>query len=70
MDPQIIILTLLILLGLVGVGSRFVPGSTSDNIIEETIEEVIEMKTGCKVDLSPGTPDEDIKCNDMKHDNV
>ena len=54
----VIILGLLALLGLVGVGSRFIPGLKTDNQIEEIIEEVIEAKTGYDIDLSPDTPEQ------------
>lgn len=47
----------LVVIVLVGVGSRLVKGS--DNEIEEKIEDLIKEKTDYDVDLSPDNPDPD-----------
>jgi hypothetical protein len=59
MDWTILIYAGLITLGLIGVGSRFIPGWKTDNNIEEIIEVVIKEKTDMDIDLSPDTPDPD-----------
>ena len=52
----------IIMVGVIGIGvlfgiaSRFVFKKT-DNIVEETVEQIIEKKTGWDIDLSPDTPD-------------
>jgi len=60
MDISILMYAGLIALGLLGIGSRFIPGWKTDNKVEEVIEKVIEYKTDIKVDLSPDTPDPDM----------
>lgn len=57
---KVIIIGGLIVLGAIGVFSRFVYKKT-DNIVEEFIEKIIWWKTDKKVDLSPDTPDKDDK---------
>lgn len=59
MDFTILIYSGLIALGLLGVGSRFIPGWKPDNKIEEVCEKIIEYKSNVKIDLSPDTPDPD-----------
>jgi hypothetical protein len=38
---------------------KFFPKVKQDNIIEETIEEVVQLQMGVDVDLSPETPELD-----------
>jgi len=59
MNMTILIYSGLIILGLLGIGSRFMPGWKTDNVVEETAEKVIEYQTDMDIDLSPDTPDPD-----------
>lgn len=61
MNATILIYSGLILLGLIGIGSRFIPGWKTDNHVEEMCEKIIQFKTDKTIDLSPDTPDPDIK---------
>jgi len=58
MTQILMIIGIVVLAAGVGIGSRFVL-KRPDNKIEEIAEEVIYMKTGIDVDLSPDTPDPD-----------
>ena len=53
-------LCLLLFVCIIGVTARFYFKKT-DNIIEEVAEGIIKDNTGYTVDLSPDTPDKDIK---------
>ena len=59
MDFNLIVYGFVMLIGLLGIGSRFVPGSKPDNQVEEACEEVIKKQTGFDIDLSPSTPEHD-----------
>jgi len=57
MDWSYVIYGGLVLLGLGGIASRWIPGLKTDNVIEESVEEIIKAKTGVNIDLSPDTPE-------------
>ena len=59
MELYIVFYGIIILVSLIGIVSRFIPGFKTDNKIEEVSEHIIKMKTGVNVDLSPDTPDPD-----------
>jgi len=66
MDISMIIYIAMVVLGLAGAATRFIPGWQSDNKVEELIEEVIKAKTGYDIDLSPDTPESDKKSVNVK----
>jgi hypothetical protein len=53
----IIIITVVLVAGVVAVGSKYFFGMKDDNLIEEMSESVIKEATGVDVDLSPSSPE-------------
>ena len=53
----IILIAIVVVAGVVGVGSKYFFGFKDDNVIEEIAEGVIKDETGVDVDLSPSSPE-------------
>ena len=66
MELTIIVLIIMITVGIVGVGSRFVLKKGPDNKIEEAAEKIIKKHLDIDIDLSPDTPDPDNNYPDDK----
>ena len=60
LDPEMKQIILLLMLGALTMGCSQINsyfGVKDDSIIEETVESLIEAKTGLDIDLTPGTPE-------------
>jgi hypothetical protein len=46
-----------VLMGSIVIVKHYYPSYKDDNVVEEKIEKVVELKTGLDMDLTPTTPE-------------